>query len=42
MKTQITITCSSCLSASIKKNGIKSYGKQNYFCKHCHRRFVHH
>lgn len=42
MKTQITITCPSCLSVSIKKNGIKSYGKQNYFCKHCHRQFVHH
>ncbi|VEG13261.1 Transposase and inactivated derivatives [Moraxella cuniculi] len=42
MKTQITITCPSCLSVSIKKNGVKSYGKQNYFCKDCHKQFVHH
>ncbi|UYZ69590.1 hypothetical protein LP090_07025 [Moraxella bovis] len=42
MKTQITITCPSCLSVSIKKNGIESYGKQSYFCKDCHRQFVHH
>ncbi|STZ07608.1 Transposase and inactivated derivatives [Moraxella caprae] len=40
MKTTITITCPSCLCHSIKKNGVKSYGKQNYFCKNCHRQFV--
>ena len=31
MKTQITITCPSCLAVGIKKNGIKSYGKQKLF-----------
>ena len=41
MKTQITIKCPSCLSFSIKKNGWKIYGKQNYQCKDCHRQFIH-
>lgn len=41
MKTKITIKCPSCLSNSIKKNGKKIYGKQNYQCKDCHRQFVH-
>ena len=40
MTTQITITCPSCLFDGIKKNGIKSYGKQNYFYKNCHHQFV--
>ena len=42
MKTTITMTCPSCLSHSIKRNGIKSYGKQNYFCKDCHRHELSH
>ena len=41
MKTQITIRCPSCLGLSIKKNGWKIYGKQNYQCKGCHRQFIH-
>ena len=41
MKTQITIRCPSCLGFSIKKNGWKIYGKQNYQCKDCHRQFIH-
>ena len=41
MKTQITIRCPSCLGLSIKKNGWKIYGKQNYQCKDCHRQFIH-
>ena len=41
MKTQITIRCPSCLGLSIKKNGWKIYGKQNYRCKDCHRQFIH-
>lgn len=41
MKKQITIECPSCLSMSIKKNGLKIYGKQNYQCKDCGRQFIH-
>ena len=41
MKTQITIRCPSCLGLSIKKNGWKIYGKQNYQCRDCHRQFIH-
>ena len=41
MKTQITIRCPSCLGLSMKKNGWKIYGKQNYQCKDCHRQFIH-
>ena len=41
MKAQITIRCPSCLSLSIKKNGWKIYGKQNYQCKSCGRQFIH-
>ena len=41
MKTQITIRCPSCLGLSIKKNGWKIYGKQNYQYKDCHRQFIH-
>ncbi len=40
MKTLIKITCPSCPSDSIKKNGKKSYGKQNYQCKDCKRQFI--
>ena len=42
MKTQIQINCPDCLShsLSLKKNGIKSYGKQNYQCKDCKRQFI--
>ena len=38
MKTQIEINCPDC--PSLKKNGIKSYGKQNYQCKDCKRQFI--
>ena len=40
MKTQIDISCPDCHSPSLKKNGIKSYGKQNYQCKDCKRQFI--
>lgn len=40
MKTQIPISCPSCLSDSIKRNGRKIYGKQNYQCKDCQRQFI--
>ena len=40
MKTQIQINCPDCHSLSLKKNGIKSYGKQNYQCKDCKRQFI--
>ena len=40
MKISIQLHCPQCRSASIKKNGIKSYGKQNYLCKSCQRQFV--
>ena len=40
MKTQININCPDCHSTSLKKNGIKSYGKQNYQCKDCKRQFI--
>lgn len=40
MKTQIEIICPDCHSSSLKKNGIKSYGKQNYQCKDCQRQFI--
>lgn len=41
MNKQITIGCSSYLSDSIKHNGMRSHGKQNYRRKDCHRQFVH-
>ena len=34
------LICPNCQSASIKKNGFTSYGKQNYFCNSCGRQFV--
>ncbi|MDN5621482.1 MAG: hypothetical protein L0G63_13625, partial [Psychrobacter sp.] len=40
MKTQIQINCPDCHSPSLKKNGKKSYGKQNYQCKDCKRQFI--
>ncbi len=40
MKTLIKITCPSYLSDSIKKNGKKSYDKQNYQCKDCEMQFI--
>ena len=40
MKAQIQIYCPHCQGASIKKNGIKSYGKQNYLCQDCKRQFI--
>lgn len=40
MKINITLHCPSCRSDSIKKNGIKSDGKQNYRCKNCGRQFI--
>jgi IS1 family transposase/transposase-like protein len=33
------VICPHCDSANIKKNGIKSNGKQNFYCKDCHRQF---
>lgn len=40
MQILLHIKCPACLSDSIKKNGIKSYGKQNYQCKDCKRQFI--
>ena len=40
MKTQIDISCPDCHNSSLKKNGIKSYGKQNHQCKDCQRQFI--
>ena len=40
MRIQITLYCPDCQSVKVKKNGIKSYGKQNYLCKSCSRQFV--
>ena len=40
MKTQIELNCPDCHSTSVKKNGKKSYGKQNYQCKDCKRQFI--
>jgi IS1 family transposase/transposase-like protein len=40
MKIEITLRCPKCQSVKIKKNGKKSYGKQNYFCKECGHQFV--
>jgi IS1 family transposase/transposase-like protein len=40
MKITITLYCPKCQSANIKKNGNKSYGVQNFFCKDCHRQFI--
>jgi IS1 family transposase/transposase-like protein len=40
MEITITLYCPSCQSTKIKKNGNKSYGKQNYLCKSCSRQFI--
>jgi len=40
MEIKTTLSCPKCKSTSIKKNGIKSYGKQNYKCKDCSRQFI--
>ena len=40
MQITIEIKCPTCLSDSIKKNGIKVDGKQNYQCKDCKRQFI--
>lgn len=40
MKTQINIRCPSCLSDNVKRNEMKSYAKQIYRYKDCHRQFV--
>lgn len=36
----IPIRCPKCQSFSVKKNGLKPNGKQNYFCKQCGRQFI--
>ncbi|MDR2407832.1 MAG: IS1 family transposase, partial [Bacteroidales bacterium] len=40
MKIKITLHCPDCQSPKIKRNGRKSYGKQNYYCKACGRQFI--
>lgn len=40
MKITITLHCPDCQSAKVKKNGKKSYGKQNYLCLCCGRQFI--
>lgn len=40
MKIEIKLHCPRCQSTSIKKNGIKRDGKQNYCCKECNRQFI--
>ncbi|MDR0612738.1 MAG: IS1 family transposase, partial [Dysgonamonadaceae bacterium] len=40
MQIKITLHCPDCQGTKIKKNGRKSYGKQNYFCKACGRQFI--
>ena len=40
MKITITLYCPDCQSTKIKKNGKKTYGKQNYLCKTCFRQFI--
>ena len=40
MQITLAIKCPTCLSDSIKKNGIKVDGKQNYQCKDCKRQFI--
>ena len=36
----ITLHYLNCQSTKIVKSGKKSYGKQNYLCKDCHRQFI--
>jgi len=40
MHITLYIKCPACLSDNIKKNGFKSYGKQNYKCKDCKPQFI--
>ena len=40
MQITLEIKCPTCLSDSIKKNGLKLYGKQKYQCKNCKRHFI--
>ncbi|WP_374296010.1 IS1 family transposase, partial [Acinetobacter sp.] len=40
MRITLEIKCPACLSDSIKKNGTKVDGKQNYQCKICRRQFI--
>ena len=40
MQITLEIKCPTCLSDSIKKNGIKVDGKQNDQCKDCKRQFI--
>lgn len=40
MKIEIELHCPRCQGTSIKKNGIKYDGKQNYRCKNCGRQFI--
>lgn len=40
MQITLEIKCPTCLSDSIKKNGLKLYGKQKYQCKNCKRQFI--
>lgn len=40
MTIKIELHCPDCQGAKIKKNGKKSYGKQNYACKDCGRQFI--
>ena len=39
MKIKITLYCHKCQSVK-EKNGKKSYGKQNYYCKECGHQFI--
>ena len=40
MRIKITLHCPDCQSEKIKKNGKKTYKKQNYLCKNCGRQFI--
>ena len=40
MQITLEIKCPTCLSDSIKKNGIKVDGKQNYQCKDCKSQYI--
>ena len=40
MTIKIILYCPNCQSSKIKKNGKKSYKKQNYLCKSCGRQFI--
>jgi IS1 family transposase/transposase-like protein len=40
MKINKTLKCPKCQSVKVKKNGWKSYGKQNFFCNKCGHQFI--